>query len=233
MKFEAYSFVFQGLDPEPYYAAVTSEGRSLWAAASGNAAGSAMTLAQSLTELDAGSVVKNDSDIENVFLQLQPAMQRMKMEVSAAGAYSDGKNLHLFNLGNARAFLFKDGYVMMHTEDHSEAYRVFQSQGTKCASDYDAIRLSSNRIILTRALGMCGDVRPQFYTPVPLQKNTSILICTEAFWRYLNVIEMELDYRKSAGPEEWLKYLIRRVLMKSNREIDKENFAAAAVMVEE
>ena len=132
----------------------------------------------------------------------------------------------------SRLILFSRGYQRAHTDDHTEAYEGHFDRNKNAAADYNELRFMVDSHKLSRALGDSENCTVQFYDPVPLQKEDSFLICTECFWRYLSVIEMELDYRKAAGPEEWLKIMARRVLMRANQELDEQNFAAIAAMVE-
>ncbi len=232
MNIETHAIVFSGLDSELQYAAAISKGHSVWAVGNGNEAGAAMTVLNSLEELDSRGGILSDLTIDGEFEKMHSLMQRMNMVVSAAGAYSDGRQFHLFNIGNARVLAFEDGYLCCHTEDHSEAYRAYDAKGGSAAA-YDRIRFQNNRQELWKALGFGSDFHPQWYAPVRLKKNTALLICTETFWRYISIIEMELDYRKSAGPEEWLRIMSKRVLMKAGHELDNDNFAAVSIVVEE
>ncbi len=231
MKIDAYSYVFCGLNSEACYAASVT-GFSTWAVGYGKKTGSAKILMNALERAD-GSGLLSDSQIFDIYDHYHPVFQQMQAYVSAAGYFSDSKNFHLFNIGNARALVFDNGSMVMHTEDHSLAYKSYKEKGYNRNADYDRIRIQEDRLELWKVLGYGNDGKPQFYQLVPMKKNLSLLVCTETFWRYISVIEMELDYRKSAGPEEWVKIMSRRVLMKSNRELDNDNFSVSAVMVEE
>ena len=239
MKIETYAIEFSGLDAEPQYAAATTKGRPLWAVARGSGSDAARRVISRLEDLDLSGNAISDQSIEAVFGRFHAELEPARIAVSVAGAFSDEKNFTLFNIGNARVLLFSEGYVVQHTDDHSGAYRAFAAEAgnstTVIDAAYDRLRdqFPNNRPELWKALGFGSDARPQFYPPIPIRKNCSLLICTDTFWRYLSVIEMELDYRKAAGPAEWLNIMARRVLMKAGQELDNENFAAVAVMVEE
>lgn len=233
MKIETYSYVFSGVNSEAYYTASVTDSVPIWAVAYGTETGSAKTQIHALEETAKKVHSISDSQIIDIFDHYHPIFQRTKAYVSVAGVFSDGKNFHLFNIGNARTLVFENGSLVMHTEDHSQAYMNYKSKKNNQNAAYDRIRNQENRLELWKVLGFGNDGKPQFYPLLPLKRNLALLICTETFWRYLSVIEMELDYRKSAGPEEWVKIMSRRVLMKSNRELDNDNFAVSAVMVEE
>lgn len=228
MRIDSYAYIFSGLDSEPYFASATADTSYIWAVASGSGTGAAKTLIHGLEELDLGDTHPDDTAVEKVFAQFHPAVQRLKIAVSAAGFYYNGTYFKVFNTGNARAFVFNNGYLTAHTDDQSDAYRLFKSRRSDSPALYDQIRSMPGRLQLTQALGIGKGGKPVFYGPITPGTNISILLCTEQFWRYLSTIEMELDFHKSADAEDWMRYMIRRVMMKSNQELDHDNFAAAA-----
>ena len=233
MNIASYSIIYKGLFPEPVCADAAAINNQIWAAASGNTEGSAAAIISSIEEIGTKPASLISAEMERVFARMHLSLQETGSEVSVAGTIAEDDMLYLFNIGNARVLLFKDGYMQMHTDDHSEAYEEYRSLYNENTAAYDQIRSRMDRLTLTRSLGGPGSCVPQFYTPVQMEKNMAFLICTERFWQYISVTEMELDYRKAAGPEEWLKIMSRRVLMKSNHELDEDNFAAAAAMIEE
>lgn len=231
MRFDSYSYVFSGLDSISLFSAASAGKGPVFAAAEGTEAGAAKKLICSLEELGRTGVDLTESDISSVFEKIHPVLQKKNAVISVAGAFYTENDLHIFNIGNARAIVFRNGYEIMHSEDHSEAYRAYKSAADQEAA-YDQIRSQTKRQELWKVLGFGKDAKPQFYKALPLEKKMVTLLCTEPFWRYLSVMEMELDYRKSAGPEEWLKIMVRRVMMKANTELDNENFAVSVLMKE-
>ena len=233
MKTNAYSIVYSGLAPEPYYAAAASETEILWAAASGNEAGGPTNVIRNLEKLAEQNPTLTEEDLTQFFAEAQSVLQSKKMAVSAAGAFSDGETLHPFNIGSARVLVFKDGYLTAHSDDHTTAYEAYKTQDTEDLAAYDAIRSLSTAQTLRRWIGLSEDTPVQFYPPVVPERGTTMLICTDNLWRFLSIMEMELDYRKAANTENWLKIMARRVLMNAGSELDNQNFAAIAVTWEE
>ena len=233
MKIDSYAIVYSGLNTEPYFADATAKSDYISAAAFGNQQGAAHTVIDYLETLSRNNNAANIEGLAASFDDLNTKMFSMGLTASAAGAVCSKETIQLFNVGNVRAFLFVNGYMTLHSDDHTEAYESYLSYGRQNAAEYDSIRFRKGRLNLKRMLGLSSTVQVQFYPPFPLVKDTALLICTDRFWHYLNVMEMELDYRKSAGPEEWLKIMARRVLMKANQDLDKENFAAVTAMVED
>ena len=234
MKIDSFSYIFRGLDQTSDYAAATSGKSFVWGVAAGSKPGAATTVIHSFEnlEIDEGTSLNENAEFMAFFDKIHLVMKEINAIVSVAGAYSDGHNLRMFSIGNARALLFQGGNLIKHSDDDNEAYLSFQNSEMENLMLYDQIRGMKNHINLKKALGYGNNGRPKLYDPVPLQKDIALLLCTEPFWRYPSVIEMELDYRKSADSKEWLNIMTKRVLMKSNKEIDNENFAALALMVQ-
>ena len=233
MKIDSYSIVHSGLSDIPEYVAALSDKQNLLAVSSGNRKGASDLVIKSIKNIDLRVPSLIASELETCFEKFHDIFHDADTQVTTAGAIIDGENLYFFNSGNARSFLFSNGYMISHTDDHTVAYDEYRALFYDDMAAYDEMRYKKSRLELTRYLGDAGDCRPQFYPPIRLEKNHALLICTERFWRYLNTTEMELDYRKAAGPEEWLKIMSRRVLMRANRELDEDNFAAVAAMVED
>ena len=63
------------------------------------------------------------------------------------------------------------------------------------------------------------------------EKGDAFLLCSDGFWDYVYETEMELDLAKSRTPNEWLNYMIKRVLLKT-KGLNNDNFTVIGVMVE-
>lgn len=231
MKISTYSIVYAGLNPEPYFAAATQVSKPVWAVASSNRENCAKAVISTLEQ----TVIKNSGISPQILeaglneSQLTPKLQQMQAEVSLAGAVFDGVSMvQLFAVGNARALVFSNGYLTLRTNDTTEAYEDYLRLNTSDAGAYDRIRFSEGRLKLRKYLGNGMPV----FNKIQMKKDDALLLCTERFWHYLSITEMELDYRKSA-PQDWLKTMSRRVLMKAGRELDKGNFAVFAAIAEE
>ena len=228
-----YSIVFSGLQPKPYFASSTGDATSLMAVASSNGEYGASLVTDALEALGNNDTKVSQKDLESVFSQVNSDMQLRGLAASAAGVLVNDTDLLPFNIGNARVLLFSDGNLIMHSEDQTEAYMVYRESAVENAAAYDKLRTKRKSLALSDALGSRESSRPVFYPPWNMRKNDAILLCTERFWHYLSVMEMELDFRKAAGADDWLKIMTRRVLMKADRELDMENFAAVAAIVGE
>ncbi len=223
--------MYSGSYRDPLYAAAVRNPGNFWAAASGIHEDDAYEVIHRLTVL-AGSRCPSADEIGACAAECSTLFSRNRTRVSLAGASFDGNSLNMFNIGNARILLFSRGYAVMHSDDHTEAYRRMVESGKHGFGEYDELRYMNESRILLKALGDPASNRLQFYEPYQPKHDDAFLICTDNFWRFISVVEMELDYRKAAGPEEWLKIMSRRVLMKGGRQLDNENFAVCAAMIE-
>ena len=228
-----YSFVFKGLSSKPYFASSTGDEMPLLAVASANGEYGADLVTDALGGLGKKDGKTDRKDIESAFSQVNSDLLLRGLAASAAGVLINDADLLPFNIGNGRVFLFSDGNLKMHSEDQTEAYSAYRELNDENAAAYDKLRMKRSSLVLTNALGAKESSKPMFYPTQTMQKNDAILLCTERFWHYLSVIEMELDFRKSAGADDWLNMMIRRVLMKADRELDAANFAAIAAIIGE
>lgn len=232
MKIESYSLGFKGLYPESVSAAAFDNERILTAAAGAGEA-PVIPLIKSIEELSGKGQNLKETDLKTVFTKYHKEYQAKNTLVSAAGIRINDTDAQMFSIGNARCYTFTEGYMTAHTDDHSKAYEDYLKLNEENAAAYDRVRHQKEHLVLRKALGLGSTSEPQFYTSFPLQKDEAFLVCTESFWSYLSVVEMELDYRKSAGPKDWLKVMCRRILMKANKELDDKCFAVAAAIVTE
>ncbi len=232
MNFSSYSIVFNGKDPGSALAAASEGNHSFWAAASGNREQAAAEMIREIEETAVGREQVSKAILESCFKTLDPVLSEMKAEVSLAGVMINNAGVQIFNIGNARVLRFARGTLTMHTDDHTEAYERFFDNSGKEPKEYNDLRFRDESLTLKRVPGKKGSFRPQFYPSFEPHQDDALVLCTFSFWRYLSIIEMELDYRKSAGPEEWLRIMARRVMMRAGQRIDNENFAVTAIMAE-
>ncbi len=232
MKFSSYSIVFNGDDPDTAFSAASAGNHSFWAAASGNRKQAAAKLIREIEETASGRKHVSKAILESCFKSLDPVLSEIKAEVSLAGVIINDAGTQIFNIGNARVLRFVKGTLTMHTDDHTEAYEIFLDKSRKDPKEFNELRFQDESLTLKRVPGKQGSFLPQFYPSFEPHQDDAMVLCTYSFWRYLSITEMELDYRKSAGPEEWLRIMARRVMMRAGQRIDRENFSAAAIMAE-
>ena len=92
--------------------------------------------------------------------------------------------------------------------------------------EYVDIRTDSNRNKLTSALGVSMD-GINVSDIIPLDSQTSFLICTDGLWEYITEDEMEDMLNKSCDARQWLQSMIE--LREDKAREKSDNFSAVVV----
>ena len=133
-----------------------------------------------------------------------------------------GKKAIWANVGDSRLYRFYDGMIAEVSEDHSMAFLDFVNGSI----DYGDIRTDSNRNKLTSALGVSMD-GINVSDIIPLDSQTSFLICTDGLWEYITEDEMEDMLNKSCDARQWLQSMIE--LREDKAREKSDNFSAVVV----
>jgi len=130
------------------------------------------------------------------------------------------------HVGDSRIYHFRDGRIAHQTADHS----VPQMLANAGDISPDDIRGHIDRSRLLQALGQDEPVRATVLeSPVQLESGDAFLLCTDGWWEYVTELEMQIDLAKSAGPDDWLGYMMDRILSRAEGEFD--NYTALGVFV--
>jgi serine/threonine protein phosphatase PrpC len=110
---------------------------------------------------------------------------RIKMATTLVGAVVLGRQLHVANIGDSRAYLLREDTVRQLTEDHSfvtelvKRGRISEEEATS----------HPQRNIVTRALGTQPTVEADFYEE-GIQPRDTVLLCTDGLWGEVSEEEM-------------------------------------------
>lgn len=107
--------------------------------------------------------------------------------------------------GDSRAYLLRAGVMKQLTEDHSVVGEMVRKG---VLSKEEAAR-HPHRNIITRALGLRGDLDIDLGEPIPLEPRDRILICSDGLFSMLDEREMETIASKGA-PEKACRRLVKR-----------------------
>jgi serine/threonine protein phosphatase PrpC len=118
------------------------------------------------------------------------------MGTTAVAAALDGDRLVVGNVGDSRAYLFKDGHCSQLTVDHSYINELIRS-GTLTVESARSADLKGMENAITRAIGVDQDVEPDFFT-VDLQPGDAVLLATDGLTRY--IAEEEIGAVLAASP---------------------------------
>ena len=110
---------------------------------------------------------------------------RSKMATTLVGAVVRGRQLHVANIGDSRAYLLREDTIRQLTEDHSfvtELVKRGRISEEEAASH-------PQRNIVTRALGTQPTVEADFYEE-GIQPGDTVLLCTDGLWGEVSEEEM-------------------------------------------
>jgi len=177
-----------------------------------------------LRKLTAGEAARCIEAANKAILRTQTESASLKnMRSTVAALFIDGANAFGANVGDSRLYHFKAGSIALISKDHSVAAVSARIGEMKEAN----IRFHPDRNRLTRVLGNSEQARPEIY-PIFLSKGDAVLLCSDGFWEYIRETEMEIDLAKSANPDEWMNYMLVRIL---NQVIENhDNLSAITIM---
>lgn len=155
---------------------------------------------------------------------LEQQTPQTRMQSTAVSLIYDGERLAFAHAGDSRLYHFLDGRLVFQTVDHS----VSQMAALAGQISMKEIRFHEDRNRVLRTLGGEESIRVEMKIEAyRVSSRDAFLLCTDGFWEYVWEDEMAVDLSKSAGPEEWLTYMIARIGGRMNGKND--NFSAVAL----
>lgn len=134
----------------------------------------------------------------------------------AASFIEDGKFIYA-NVGDSRVYYFRKGKIIAVTKDHS----VCQASVDMGMLRPEDIRGNEDRSRLLKVLGSEKVLNiKKHYAPIQIQDGDAFLICSDGFWEYVYETEMEVDLLKSTSAEIWLKYMLKRHILRAENKGD-------------
>lgn len=83
------------------------------------------------------------------------------------------------------------------------------------------IRGNEDRSQLLKVLGAESTLNiKKRYQPIDIRTGDAFLICSDGFWEYVFETEMEMDLLKSDSAEIWLKYMLKRHILRAENKGD-------------
>ena len=148
------------------------------------------------------------------------------MRTTAVGCIVDNKELTYFNSGDSRFYFFSNGALSTMTKDHS----VSQMSVEMGEMSFDDIRFDADRNKLLKVLGEnTANEVGTIYKPVAYKKGDAFLLCSDGFWEYVLEEEMEIDLSKSETAQEWIEFMLVRLLLKFNG--NNDNFTVVGGII--
>lgn len=125
------------------------------------------------------------------------------MATTLVGAVVLGRQLHVANIGDSRAYLLRGDAISRLTEDHS-----FVTELVKLGriSEEEAIA-HPQRNVVTRALGTQSTVEADFYEEA-IQPGDMVILCTDGLWGEVSEEEMVQMVTQPLHPKEMAGELV-------------------------
>ncbi len=103
------------------------------------------------------------------------------MATTVVIAYIRGDTAYVINVGDSRAYRFRNGSLLQLTEDHTYVNELLKS-GVITA---DEARSHSQKNVITRAVGAERSVRADFFQ-AGLEKNDILMLCSDGLYGEVN-----------------------------------------------
>jgi len=155
-----------------------------------------------------------------VFERSQSDRDVSGMGTTLTAALIEGGAVRLAHVGDSRAYLFRGGKLQLLTEDHTLVHRmVVEGEITETEAQNHP-----HRSVLTRALGVEGDVRVD-ETNVEVQVGDRLLLCTDGLTGMLSEDEIVSVLHDVRDPQEAVDRLVRE----ANRAGGIDNITAVII----
>lgn len=142
-------------------------------------------------------------------------------KTTIAAAFLEKDTFRYINVGDSRIYYFHNGRITAMSKDHS----VCQAAVDMDMMKFEEIRSSPDRPKLLRVLGARDKAcMSKEYPPIKMCGGDAFLICSDGFWEFVLETEMETDLLKSSSPQQWLRYMLKRVILRSRN--NNDNYTA-------
>lgn len=126
------------------------------------------------------------------------------MGTTVVACTKQDNTLYIANIGDSRLYLIRDGIAQI-TDDHSLVEEMVK-QGNITESE---ARMHPQKNIITRALGINGEVQADFFE-IEVQQDDIILLCSDGLSNMIEDEDMEYIVRNSGSLQEAGESLIVR-----------------------
>jgi protein phosphatase len=100
------------------------------------------------------------------------------------------------NVGDSRAYLFRDQTLRQITKDHSAVQRLVDAG----AISPDEARSHPESSVLTRAIGQLPEVQLELYPPIQLRPGDGLLLCSDGLSGFTASVNVEQILRQQPDP---------------------------------
>jgi len=147
-----------------------------------------------------------------------------RMATTLVAAVIRGNSLTIANVGDSRAYLYRDGKIQQLSEDHSLVEEMLRN-GTLTPEEAEKSSLKNQ---ITRSLGGERDVKVDVFQDIPLKPSDQILLCSDGLSRYTSD-DFLADLMRKGSSEQKVKKLINY----ANRQGGVDNISALMIEIGE
>lgn len=149
---------------------------------------------------------------------------------TVAAAFVENGLFRYTNVGDSRVYYFSGGHVTAISKDHS----VCQAAVDMGTMSFSEIRYSDDRSKLLKVLGESDSIDPKRnYQPITICDGDAFLICSDGFWEYIYETEMEVDLLKSERAGSWLRYMLKRHILRAENSGDNYTAICGIIRLDE
>ncbi|MGI6732826.1 MAG: Stp1/IreP family PP2C-type Ser/Thr phosphatase [Anaerovoracaceae bacterium] len=157
---------------------------------------------------------------EEIYKRASSDVGNIGMATTAVMLLLRGKKAYIFNVGDSRAYLYRQGVLTRITEDHTYVNELLKSGRI---SEYEA-EVHPKRNIITRAFGSEETIAPDFYQ-FDVTVGDRILLCTDGL--YNEVAEEQI--RELTHRERDLEKLVMSLIHSACDNGGKDNITVICV----
>lgn len=151
-------------------------------------------------------------------------------KTTVAAAFTENGRFIYANVGDSRVYYFRGGKIIAMTKDHS----VCQASVDMGMIRQEDVRGNEDRSRLLKVLGAEETLNiKKHYQPINIQTGDAFLVCSDGFWDYVYETEMEMDLLKSDSAEVWLKYMLKRHILRAENKGDNYTAICGIIHLEE
>lgn len=144
------------------------------------------------------------------------------MGTTCVAAFADKNGISVVNVGDSRAYYYKDGEIKQITTDHTVVNMLLEHGRISPAE----IATHPQRHMLTRAVGVEKTVRPDFFRIEHTGEDYTLLLCSDGLSGYCGNAELAHVLGQELSAQEKTDQLIELALNKGGR----DNVSVAVVM---
>ena len=138
-----------------------------------------------------------------IFDMSTKSQQNKGMATTLVLVYVAGKKAYFVNIGDSRAYIYRDDEISQITEDHTYVNELVKVGNITV----DEAKEHPQKNMITRALGGEDKILPDFYQ-LKIEKNDIIILCTDGLYSELSNDEIKEIISKHDSMNELSKSLV-------------------------